>query len=660
MLPGLPPYLPNLIQSLAQDTGSSFPSSIFTSLLLCMVAGNKHLILRTMREEDVEEVKALVVRVLVTIFGLPTQRIALRPEDTAVDFLHDIFLVPPIASSPHPLVHRQQSVTSSGNSPVSPTSHSHAHSHPRSRHGRRASSHSYGHHSSRRARSRSERRKTRLERSESGSSVGMSLNTSIVGLRPESPQPPLPPISGLGLGISQNGTSPRVQGHERTSSGTSHATNTTTNSTAPTVTQNSTHTGTMPRLRKKSMASSATINSSATYASNPASPPQAPLIPPFSKKRRSGGGLVVPSLFHPAGTSDDAASVTALRPQSTHGLHIETNPPTPTTPFMNLPRSSSPHEYPPLVQYHLTGQSNNTTSQLSPSAGVTSSGHFHMPSTPRLPHALVLSKLEKSKLSVQNALADVLRNGRIVLDDYAAGDMWIDEDEDDASEEAEYGGSSWNLPAGFVVVYVCALGDGKDRVDVERSLLDRFGFNGRIRLEPDLYNASPGPFRRTALISREDIEQLQNLCGAVHLAPRLQNYVSSLLTAVRGHPQLDSTLLTARVVLGRYERSVESREPPGPESVRILSATDSDARKMLVNALEHRLSVRKGVGEEVLGSLFPTVVGTRGGRAKTDKAEYSADDEREGGGLKIAKADEDGEPDQETIQTILYAVLEDV
>lgn len=64
MHPGLPPYLPNLIQSLVQETGIAFPSSIFTSLLLCMVAGdNKHLILRTNREEDVEEVKALVVRV---------------------------------------------------------------------------------------------------------------------------------------------------------------------------------------------------------------------------------------------------------------------------------------------------------------------------------------------------------------------------------------------------------------------------------------------------------------------------------------------------------------------------------------------------------------------------------------------------------------------
>lgn len=64
MLPGLPPYLPNVIQSLIQDTGEPIPPAIFTSLLLCMVAGNgKHLILRTTHEDDVEEIKALVVRV---------------------------------------------------------------------------------------------------------------------------------------------------------------------------------------------------------------------------------------------------------------------------------------------------------------------------------------------------------------------------------------------------------------------------------------------------------------------------------------------------------------------------------------------------------------------------------------------------------------------
>lgn len=69
MLPGSPRYLSNLIHSLVQDTGVAFPSSIFTSLLLCMVAGHKHIILRT-REEDVGEVKALVVRVECTLYFL--------------------------------------------------------------------------------------------------------------------------------------------------------------------------------------------------------------------------------------------------------------------------------------------------------------------------------------------------------------------------------------------------------------------------------------------------------------------------------------------------------------------------------------------------------------------------------------------------------------
>jgi hypothetical protein len=33
--------------------------------------------------------------------------------------------------------------------------------------------------------------------------------------------------------------------------------------------------------------------------------------------------------------------------------------------------------------------------------------------------------------------------------------------------------------------------------------LDKFAFSAPIRLDTDVYNVSPGPFKRTALIARE-------------------------------------------------------------------------------------------------------------------------------------------------------------
>ncbi|KAG8960626.1 hypothetical protein FRC00_014536 [Tulasnella sp. 408] len=60
--------------------------------------------------------------------------------------------------------------------------------------------------------------------------------------------------------------------------------------------------------------------------------------------------------------------------------------------------------------------------------------HVH---PPRLPHALVLSRLEKAKPSVQDAVADVLRSGRVSPDDYALTDGFWDEEEDDDEEAVD-------------------------------------------------------------------------------------------------------------------------------------------------------------------------------------------------------------------------------
>ncbi|KAG8979442.1 hypothetical protein FRC05_008428 [Tulasnella sp. 425] len=437
----------------------------------------------------------------------------------------------------------------------------------------------------------------KLERSESGSSVAMTNSLTIP----------------TGAHLPSRG-----KGHGRTSSSTSNMTSATGN----TITQQS-----ISRPRKKSMANSAitiATTTSASHANNsPVSPHPFPSPLTFHKRRKSSGGLLTPASI----LADDAASVRALRPSSTHGLHIETNPPTPATVVANLPPSAVLDEETPSVP--------NGRRHLHEPQDFRSQVHIQ---PPRLPHALVLSRLEKAKPSVQDALADVLRTGRVSPDDYApTGGFW---DEDDEEDEDAVSGGSWNLPAGFVVIY-----------------LDRFSFSAKITIETNVYNTSPGPFKRQALISREEIERLQNICTAVHIAPRLQNYMSSLLSATRCHPLLDPTLLTARCVADYADL--------GGSAPQIMSATDSDARKMLASALEHRLSVRKRPEDEIMGSLYTTAVDEitsetqmpigRGGVEE----EYSADDEREGK-KEIERRDDGMVLMEQTIQMILHSILEDV
>ncbi|KAG8890451.1 hypothetical protein FRB98_008486 [Tulasnella sp. 332] len=627
MLPGSPRYLPSLIHSLVQDTGVLFPSSIFTSLLLCMVAGHKHLILRT-PEEDVGEVKALVVRILVTIFGLPTQRMTLRPDVQARDFLNDVFLVAPTANDE----------TEQRSPGASPTLHS-----------RLSSFSQRTKPTKRRTLSRGQGNSYVIERTDSGSSIG---GMDIFG----SAQGTLKPFSSL----------------DRNTSATSHTTAT------PLLRRGS-------NLRRQSTGGTSTVGRTTVGSLSP--PARRPSIqsPKPSKK----------ALLSPA--SDDTASTKALRPRSTHGLHIETNPPSPVTPISSLPLLST-GDYPPPSPGLLRAMSPNN------GAGDVSLGRSQSP-TPRLPHALVLSKLEKAKKSVQSALAEVMRTSCITLqdDDTAPDDWWnINITSDYQENEDGLGGGSWNLPVGFTVVYVCPLGDGKERPPILNSLLDKFAFSAPIRLETDAYNVSPGPFRRAALISREEIDRLQALCFSAHVSPKLQNYIASLLTAARHHPSLDGSLLTARavtdytdlvrasrIVLGRDERLSSGTEPKSlslvsESTTQVLSASDADVRRMIVSGLEHRLRVRDGIGERVLGSLECTAVGEaehgpkqRVGSQRMrsvfdvlekengyDAEQSSMEDRKKGGGTqrrqtRESSLDDDTEDEDErpTVQMVLQSIL---
>jgi hypothetical protein len=85
-------------------------------------------------------------------------------------------------------------------------------------------------------------------------------------------------------------------------------------------------------------------------------------------------------------------------------------------------------------------------------------GQSQSMATAQLPHAIVISGLETASSAVQETLWDVLRTRTVVL------------------EEADGGhGNVWNLPDGFILVYVCPLGDGSSRPAIQNALVSVLG-----------------------------------------------------------------------------------------------------------------------------------------------------------------------------------------
>jgi len=100
-------------------------------------------------------------------------------------------------------------------------------------------------------------------------------------------------------------------------------------------------------------------------------------------------------------------------------------------------------------------------------------------------------------------------------------------------------------------------------------------------------------------------------------------YISNLLSSIRYHPQLDASLVTSRcskdineftkasfvlagstIELGMDDSDDENDAVP--ERRKVLSP--DDVKRVIKHVIAHRLSVRDGVHEEVLGSLVSTAI----------------------------------------------------
>ncbi|KAJ8494991.1 hypothetical protein ONZ51_g1992 [Trametes cubensis] len=185
-----------------------------------------------------------------------------------------------------------------------------------------------------------------------------------------------------------------------------------------------------------------------------------------------------------------------------------------------------------------------------------------------LPKAVVVSGLEHTPLPAQRALMRVLTERRLIMDAY--GD---DEDDQGTGRDVEAEDGTWNLPDGFLMVYVCKW-DPHERPSILRGLLDKFSMSADIALPPatrqsylayraahtptprDQLRTLARPYSSTGPIFYPSVHATMPVfavnpppprpppCAVLH--PSLEMYLLDLFAATRHHPALDGTLLTQR------------------------------------------------------------------------------------------------------------------
>ena len=85
----------------------------------------------------------------------------------------------------------------------------------------------------------------------------------------------------------------------------------------------------------------------------------------------------------------------------------------------------------------------------------------------QLPQALVISGLEHASFSVQRAFIDVLMEKKVVIEGQATA---MQNDMNKPPGDSTSGQGTWDLPEGFLVIYVCAW-DAKERPAIHKTLV---------------------------------------------------------------------------------------------------------------------------------------------------------------------------------------------
>ncbi|KAK0448697.1 hypothetical protein EV421DRAFT_1705812 [Armillaria borealis] len=183
----------------------------------------------------------------------------------------------------------------------------------------------------------------------------------------------------------------------------------------------------------------------------------------------------------------------------------------------------------------------------------------------QIPNAVVLSGLENASLPSQRALIKVLAEKRVILDSQEIEDEEMD--------------GLWNLPDGFMLIYVCPM-NTRERPAIHKNLLDHFSMSATVNLTADV-RALCKHLHLTPVLSPTPIPQslihdLRAFYHHTHFPAQLKLYLSDLFTAARHHHELDGMWLTARSMRDAEDLARASRvlgcDPTGMELVRETAA----------------------------------------------------------------------------------------
>ncbi|KAG8834239.1 hypothetical protein FRC17_009315 [Serendipita sp. 399] len=308
------------------------------------------------------------------------------------------------------------------------------------------------------------------------------------------------------------------------------------------------------------------------------------LLPPAPGKARLSAAATVTGF-----TDDDHGSVRGIRPISGRAfLHTD---------------HDTASVIAPAPTHHL----------LQPSFSQNSAFQF--------PQACVVYGLEIAPKHVQETLWDILRTRSCSFN----------------REGDEERGLVANMPEGFILVYVSPLGDGTSNPPLMKALLDRFSFNASVIIPPSpnasqIFDPPRSPLlRRNFLLTREYLEQLHELVQNAHINHVVSMYISNILSSIRFHPQLDSSNVTTRCARdvaeftkivfvlngasgskedtpGITERRLDEEDEEGIEKRQAPLMTTEDVKRVIRNVVGHRITVREGLHEELLGNLLCTAV----------------------------------------------------
>ncbi|KLO18401.1 hypothetical protein SCHPADRAFT_866786 [Schizopora paradoxa] len=260
-----------------------------------------------------------------------------------------------------------------------------------------------------------------------------------------------------------------------------------------------------------------------------------------------------------------------------------------------------------------------------------------------LPQALVLTGIEHASVRVQETLWRLMTENKFSLsqsntNSNIQNDRSRTESVYEEHAESHKDPTIFNLDENFLLVYVCPILDGRERPQIHKSLIDRFA----LCVDVDISSQSFSPNQRAGnlptethlppqstglVLSPTDLSQIQRILfppspfarlggkpmSNSSLSSRASLLLADLLSAVRHHPHLEGSLLSARchaqcVDLVRAHSvlfgTIHVGQEPSPDN-----ATDEDVRRVIMlSAVAHRLRVRDGPEEEVLASaVYPTV-----------------------------------------------------